>query len=148
MNDRKIVVVAEDDDELRELLLGALETSHRKLVEVEDGSELFDYLEFIASRGLEATLPDLILTDVQMPGASGLDVVRWARAHGVRCPFIILTGFADDRLTAAALALGGTRVLSKPQSLEAIRAAAAEALGDWGVSEGNGVSKRHTSTKP
>jgi len=128
MEHRQIVVVAEDDDELRELLVGALSGEGRQLVEVEDGSELLDYLEFIAARGVQATLPDLILTDVQMPGANGLDVVSWARARGVTCPFVILSGFADERLRAAALLVGGTQVLSKPQSLAAIRAAADQAL--------------------
>jgi two-component system phosphate regulon response regulator PhoB len=128
MEHRQIVVVAEDDDELRELLVGALSGEGRQLVEVEDGSELLDYLEFIAARGVQATLPDLILTDVQMPGANGLDVVSWARARGVTCPFVILSGFADDRLRAAALVVGKTQVLSKPQSLAAIRAAADRAL--------------------
>lgn len=128
MERRQIVVVAEDDDELRELLVGALSGEGRQLVEVEDGSELLDYLEFIAARGVQATLPDLILTDVQMPGANGLDVVSWARARGVTCPFVILSGFADERLRAAALMVGKTQVLSKPQSLAAIRAAADRAL--------------------
>ena len=128
MEHRQIVVVAEDDDELRELLVGALSGEGRQLVEVEDGSELLDYLEFIAARGVQATLPDLILTDVQMPGANGLDVVSWARARGVTCPFVILSGFADERLRAAALVVGKTQVLSKPQSLAAIRAAADRAL--------------------
>ena len=128
MEHRQIVVVAEDDDELRELLVTALGSESRHIVEMEDGSELLDYLEFIAGRGVQGTLPDLILTDVQMPGASGLDVVSWARARGVRCPFVILTGFADDRLLEAARKIGDTRVLSKPQTLEAIRLAANEAL--------------------
>jgi CheY-like chemotaxis protein len=128
MEHRHVVVVAEDDDELRELLVDALSSSDRQVVEVEDGSELLDYIEFIAGRGFEKELPDLILTDVQMPGASGIDVVAWARARGVTCPFVILTGFADEGLLKAAGQVGNTRVLSKPQTLEAIRAAASEAL--------------------
>ncbi len=128
MEEMQIVVVAEDDDELRELLLTTLSGEHRKLVEVEDGSELYDYLEFVAKRGVQGSLPDLVLTDMKMPGADVLEVVSWARARGVTCPFVILTGFADDQLRAAAAKLGGTQVLSKPQSLEAIRTAAREAM--------------------
>jgi CheY-like chemotaxis protein len=128
MSARRIVVVAEDDDDLRELLLDALRSDDRQLVEVEDGSELLDYVEFISNRGMHGRLPDLIITDVNMPGASGLDVVRWARARGISCPFVILSGFADEQVLRTARELGGTRVLSKPQPLEAIRAAAAEAL--------------------
>lgn len=128
MEHRQIVVVAEDDDELREMLVDVLSGAGRHLVAVEDGSELLDYLEFITARGVQATLPDLILTDVQMPGANGLEVVSWARARGVTCPFVILSAFADERLVAAAMLVGDTQVLSKPQSLQAIRAAADDAL--------------------
>ena len=126
MKDTQIVVVAEDDDELRELLLDALAGEHRRLVEVEDGSELLDYLQFIAERGLEGSLPDLILTDVRMPGASGLDVVTWARARGVRCPFLILTGFVEEALVAEVL--GDTVVLDKSEPLERIQHATDVAL--------------------
>jgi CheY-like chemotaxis protein len=77
---------------------------------------------------MHGRLPDLIITDVNMHGASGLDVVRWARARGISCPFVILSGFADEQVLRTARELGSTRVLSKPQPLEAIRAAAAEAL--------------------
>ena len=128
MEARQIVVVAEDDDELRELLVDALTDEHRKLVEVEDGSELLDYLEFVERLGVQGYLPDLILTDMRMPGADVLEVVTWARSRGVSCPFVILTGFADEQLRAAAARLGGTVILNKPQSLEAIQTAARVAL--------------------
>lgn len=129
MDAKRIVVVAEDDDDLRALLLTALAGDDRQLVEIEDGAELLDYLEFLVGRGVQTQLPDLILTDVQMPGASGLEVVSLARARGVSCPVVILTAFPDDRLLDAAAAIGGTWVLGKPQPLEAIKAVATAALG-------------------
>ena len=128
MDHRELVVVAEDDDDLRQSLLEALGGEHRKLIEVEDGSELLDYLEFLVARGVQGSLPHLIFTDVHMPGLSGLEVVTWARERGVTCPFVILTGCADHALEAAAARLGSTIVLSKPQRLEAIREAAKQAL--------------------
>ena len=124
----RIVVVAEDDDDLRELLLTALAGDDRQLIEIEDGAELLDYLDFLVARGVQTQLPDLILTDVRMPGASGLQVVGLARARGMGCPVIILTGFPDEGLLEAAAAVGGTWVLGKPQPLEAIKAVAAAAL--------------------
>ena len=106
----------------------ALSDDDRKLIEIEDGAELLDYLEFLVARGVQTHLPDLILTDVRMPGASGLDVVRLARARGVGCPVIILTGFPDDHLLQEAAAIAATWVLGKPQALGAIQAVAAAAL--------------------
>ncbi len=125
MMHKRVVVVADDDEELRELLVAGLAREDRRVVELEDGSELRDYLAFFALKG---HVPDLVVTDVHMPGESGLEVVSWARAQGLSCPFIILTGHADERLRAAGVRLGATRVLGKPQTLGALRRAVDDAL--------------------
>lgn len=117
-----MVVVAEDDDELRELVVRSLRRDGLRIVELEDGAELLDYVNFIGRFGNPVGLPDLILTDVVMPGASGLDVIAMARARGVSCPFVVLTAFADSAIERSAQALGNTTVLSKPQKLDALRA--------------------------
>ena len=128
MDAKRVVVVAEDDDDLRGLLLMALAADDRRLIEIEDGAELLDYLEFLVAHGVQTHLPDLIVTDIRMPGASGLEVVSLARARGVSCPVVILTAFPDDRLLAAAGAIAGTWMLGKPQPLEAIQTVVAAAL--------------------
>lgn len=128
MTQRRIVVVAEDDDELRELLVESLAGADRQVVGLEDGAELQDYLEFLGSKGVDGTLPDLILTDVQMPGESGLDVVTRARARGVSCPFVILTGYANQRVQETAARLGATQVLRKPKGVGEICAAVERGL--------------------
>lgn len=115
-----MVLVAEDDDDLRELLVWALRRSGVNVVELEDGVELLDYLDFVAKFHNPKGLPDLILTDVQMPGCSGLDMIALARARGVSCPFVVLTGYADERVQLTAASIGNTTVLSKPQDLDLI----------------------------
>ena len=117
---RPMVLVAEDDDELRELLVWALRRDGADVVELEDGDELLDFLDFIARFQNPRGLPDLILTDVRMPGCSGLDMIALARARGVSCPFVVLTGYADERVRTKAEAIGNTTVLSKPQDLDVI----------------------------
>ena len=117
---RPMVLVAEDDDELRELLVWALRRDGADVVELEDGDELLDFLDFIARFQNPRGLPDLILTDVRMPGCSGLDMIALALARGVSCPFVVLTGYADERVRTKAEAIGNTTVLSKPQDLDVI----------------------------
>jgi CheY-like chemotaxis protein len=123
-----VVVVAEDDDDLRELLVGALASPELRVVELEDGGELRDYVAFLERHGAPPRLPDVIVTDLRMPGASGLDVIAWARTLGVRCPVIVLTAFPDASVHARAAGLGGVTVLEKPIELAALRLAVGQVL--------------------
>ncbi len=123
-----MVLVAEDDDELRELLVWALQRDGVEVVELEDGDELLDFLDFVARFHNPRGLPDLILTDVRMPGCSGLDLIALARARGVSCPFVVLTGYADEQVERTASVIGNTTVLSKPQDLDHIRELVRERL--------------------
>ena len=123
-----IVVVAEDDAELRELLAMALRRDGYDVVTLEDGDELLDFVNFAGRFGKTAGLPALILSDLQMPGCSGLHLMSVARARGVKCPIVILTGFADASLLRIAAQFGDTTVLRKPQPLEVIRSVVRERL--------------------
>ena len=123
-----IVVVAEDDAELRELLAMALRRDGYDVVPLGDGVELLDFVNFAGRLGNTAGLPALILSDLQMPGCSGLHLMSVARARGVKCPIVILTGFADASLLRIAAQFGDTTVLSKPQPLEVIRSVVRERL--------------------
>lgn len=126
MEAQRLVVVAEDDDDLREILTIALANDDRQVLAMEDGSELFDYVEFIVGRGVAGELPDLIVTDNHMPGASGVEVANWSRAHGVTCPFLIFTAFDEEARRAQVS--GDTTVIAKPQPLEVIQQRTEEAL--------------------
>jgi CheY-like chemotaxis protein len=61
---------------------------------------------------------DLVISDVQMPGASGLDVLRCARACESQIPVILATGHAPGHVVAEASRLGARAILEKPFLLE------------------------------
>jgi len=113
------ILVAEDDDAFRLLLLAHLREAGHHPVELEDGFELEDYLELTRTTSTVA-LPDLILTDLRMPGASGLEVVRRAREHGLRCPIVLLTAFPAPEVFEEADRIGQVTVLGKPIEFERI----------------------------
>ncbi len=115
---RARILVAEDDDAFRSLLLVTLRQAGHGAVELEDGSELEDYLAMTRTRAVAA--PDLILTDLKMPGTSGLDVVRRARARGLTCPIVLLTAFPDPEVFEEAERIGQVTVLGKPIDLEQV----------------------------
>ncbi|MFT3711387.1 MAG: response regulator [Archangium sp.] len=112
-----MLAIAEDDDELRFLLCDAFERRGWRVVELEDTSELDDYFEFVERHGAPQGLPDAVLTDLRMPGGSGLDALARARANGVTCPFVVLSAFPDWEVEKRVVALGNAVLLSKPAKL-------------------------------
>jgi PAS domain S-box-containing protein len=71
---------------------------------------------------------DLLVTDYNMPGASGLDVAREMRRLRPDLPIALASGFVTDELRAQALALGIRELIYKPQTIEELASAVARAL--------------------
>jgi DNA-binding response OmpR family regulator len=116
------VVLADDDEELREACATALEASDYDVVTLDDGFELTDYFELTQSPGAQMYQPDLVITDLRMPGPAALDVLRRARAQGLACPIIVLTAYGDAASRETARHLGRTVVLDKPATQTALLA--------------------------
>lgn len=77
---------------------------------------------------IETVDPDILVIDVQMPGISGIEVLRTLRARGDRRPIVLLTAGLDDGRAAEAFELGvdgivlkDTAVDSLVQCLDAVR---------------------------
>jgi len=60
--------------------------------------------------------PDVLITDVRMPGGSGLDLARRTRERHPRCQIIVMTGHLDQSQIGPAGELGAVAVLFKPFS--------------------------------
>lgn len=56
---------------------------------------------------------DLVLTDLRMPGITGLELIRAARLKGSKVPFVVVTGMGDETAAVAALKLGALDYLVK-----------------------------------
>jgi len=68
--------------------------------------------DFLASTEAEAS--DCLITDVQMPGMSGLDLQQALNRKGRKLPIIFITAFPEDRVRERAFAAGAVCLLSKP----------------------------------
>ena len=77
---------------------------------------------------LESERPDLVLTDLRMPGVDGLDVLRQARQADPQLPVIILTAFATLESAVTAVKEGAFDYLSKPFSVDQLMVAVDRAL--------------------
>ena len=116
------VLLAEDDPEMRWLVARTLRRDGYDVVEVEDGDELY---REITMRIVRTGTPDidLIVTDVRMPGRSGLEIVELLRGADHDVPVILMTAFGEEALRERASSTGAV-LLDKPFALPDLRTAA------------------------
>ena len=114
------VVVAEDDDEIRQAVAMALRNEGFEVVEVLDGESLIEYLDHCWQTD---TLPDLLITDHRMPVYTGLEVLTGLQEIGWQIPVILITAFGVE-VREIAWALGAYAVFDKPFELDDLLTAA------------------------
>jgi two-component system response regulator FixJ len=115
MSDQQIVYVIDDDDALRDSV---------RLFLVNEGLTVKTYgsaNEFLA--GLEALQSGCIVTDVRMPGMSGMELLAHIAARGLSLPVVVVTGHADVPLAVRAMKQGAIDLLEKPFKAEELIAA-------------------------
>jgi CheY-like chemotaxis protein len=126
-----IILLAEDDPDDAFLARQALLKSGfpHQLVHVPDGEAAINYLSGQSpfTDRSRHPLPNLILLDIKMPRASGLEVLEWLTTQPqlASIPVIVLTGSVspEDRLKAQALGIAGYE--AKPLGLPALQRLAA-----------------------
>ena len=111
---RPLVLVVEDDAELRSLLGWVLRGARFSVREAADGRAAQE--EFLACR------PDVVISDLQMPELGGLELFAWIRSTGSRVPFIAMTGYGEISGVDHAQALGMAGFLTKPFDREVVLA--------------------------
>jgi DNA-binding NtrC family response regulator len=104
--ERMRVLVVDDDDDIRTFLASVLAKQGITLMTAGSGAEAMAVL------GREAF--DVVLLDLRLPDASGLDVLRWAREADVDTEFIVLTGHAEVETAVEAMRLGAYDFIAKP----------------------------------
>ena len=82
--------------------------------------------EFLNSGQLHET--SCLITDVQMPGMSGIELQARLKAEGHRIPVIVITAFPDDSVRDRAIQQGASGFLTKPFSQESLTACLDRAL--------------------
>jgi DNA-binding response OmpR family regulator len=101
------ILVADDDRDLRELIAFTLSQAGYLVVKAGEG--------LAALRTFESESPDLVVLDINMPGASGFQVCQSIRTRS-RVPVIMLTVRGEEEDLVHALELGADDYLTKPFS--------------------------------
>lgn len=107
---RPRIVLVEDNETLRELLRDRLSAHGFEVCETASANEAMERVACYAV--------DLVLTDQELPGLSGVDLCRKLRrmgaATGQAIPVVLMTGKHDPNFESEALAAGVSRILLKP----------------------------------
>ena len=104
----------------------ALRQDGYEVREVRDGAEALVVLGTVDESG-KAGAPDLIVSDVRMPGLGGMEMLERLRRGSERIPVILVTAFGDWETHARAARLSA-KVLDKPFELEDLRKMVFDAL--------------------
>jgi len=121
MASEKIVVHVIDDDEASRQSLAFLLQTAKIGVQTHPSAAIFlDQLSNLSA--------DCIITDVRMPGLSGIDLLRRLRELNVATPVIVITGHGDVPLAVEAMKIGAADFFEKPFDDEALLASVRSAL--------------------
>jgi CheY-like chemotaxis protein len=123
------ILVAEDDPDLRMLIAAALGRDGHDIVTAADGTEILELLAATIGEPESTRQFDLIVSDVRMPGWSGLDVLAGLRHYPLVPPVVLITAFGDEQLHADARRLGAVATLDKPFDVDDLRAVVGATLG-------------------
>ena len=116
---RKCILIVEDELLIRFMLSDGLRDEGYHVIEACNADEALTILE--------TAIPDLMISDVRMPGLlNGLELLRAVRETMPALPVIITSGHVDP---AEALVEGAAQVVSKPYSMEAVFDAVRSVLG-------------------
>jgi CheY-like chemotaxis protein len=115
------LLIADDDDDVRALVVNALREDGHEISEARDGAELLARLEEALDD--PSVRPDVVLTDIMMPGLSGLGVLEALKRARMHLPVVLMTVLHDESIHVVARRLGAVGVLRKPIDFDNLRTA-------------------------
>ncbi len=114
------ILIVEDESDVREALLAQLQVEGHQIVEARSGS---DALELVSQQSF-----DVVLTDVQMPGLNGIELLKRIAPMPSAPATIVMTGYGSISMGIEAMKAGAHDFLEKPFSGEILLATVASAL--------------------
>ncbi len=117
---RSVVLIADDDNSLRRVLEFQLREAGHEVLPVADGLAALE--QFTAHQ------VDCVITDLRMPGLSGLELLRRTRAINRDVPVIVITAFGEVETAVEAMRGGAFDYITKPFNREQILLTVGKAL--------------------
>jgi len=138
--DQAVVHVIDDDEAMRDSLAFLLGAAGMEVRTYESATGFLDVVSKVATTGC-------VITDVRMPGMSGIDLLRRLRELELGIPVIVITGHGDVPLAVEAMKIGALDFLEKPfddeMLLASVRSAFKQLNDDQGrQAERNEIARR------
>lgn len=105
-SEKVMIAIIDDDEEVRSATENLIQSCGLQTCAFESAQAFLDSAAVEKSR--------CVITDVQMPGMSGMELSKALLDRGIRVPTIFITAFPQERLRQQAEALGAIGFLSKP----------------------------------
>ena len=113
------LLIVDDDEAVRDTLYDLFSEAH--MCHVADTAEQ-------AIAWLDQGAYDVVLTDISMPGLSGVELLSLVRQQNPETPVIIISGISDEAYAEGLRRMGAFDYILKPFSLDAVEASVALAL--------------------
>src|SRR3954463_546285 len=113
------ILVADDEPNLRRVLVAMLRRDGHDVVQAASGAEAIGQLAEV----------DVVITDLRMPGADGMEVLRTAAKNFPQVPVIMITAYGSVGQAVEAIKAGAFDYIEKPFEQDSIRAIVEKAIG-------------------
>ncbi len=110
------ILVVEDEELIREMLVVALEEEGYGVVTASDGRTAIEYLRNFEPNSTEAVF-DLVILDLMLPQINGLDICRLLRHQGNPVPILMVSAKGSETDRVLGLEVGADDYLTKPFSM-------------------------------
>ncbi|MCF6268326.1 MAG: sigma-54 dependent transcriptional regulator [Melioribacteraceae bacterium] len=114
------ILVIDDDQSIRETLYNFLKREKYETASAENGEKGLELIKTIN--------PDLVISDIRMPGMSGLEILEKAKEYNPNINFIMITAHDDMQTTVEAMQKGAFDYIEKPLEIDRLRLTIRKAL--------------------
>ena len=112
------IIVAEDEADVRQLVAVAFRGLGYEIIEARSGAELLDEIGDGLLDEDEARRPDVIISDIRMPGLTGLEILAGLRQANWNTAIVIMTAFPSRETREEAERLGADAFFAKPFDID------------------------------
>ena len=133
------ILVIDDEKSMRELLVHVLKRAGYRVTAAENGEA--------GCKLFENDVYDLVISDISMPGLSGLEVLKRLRASSPETPVMLITAYGSKETAIEAVKLGAFDYFEKPFNVEEVKTRVGNALAHKRLASENTFLRRELKGK-